>query len=215
MHSVSRRVAACSVNSPLKPDMWEKLLAFHPDKSFVKYLVRGLRLGFRIGCQGREKDLRSSSSNMSAADLNSEVVDRYIEEEVSNNRLVEVQPHFAGSVHISKLGVIPKKHQPGKWRMTVDLSSPSGASVNDFVDPSLCSLQYASVDNAAEFVAKVGRGALLAKLDIKSAYRNISVHPGDRHLLGIRWRDRSTHVFHLAFVRPPKLSMPRQTHLSG
>ena len=128
---------------------------------------------------------------MTAAELNSEVVDRYIEEEVSCNRLVEVQSHFAGSVHISKLGVIPKKHQPGKWRMIVDLSSPSGASVNDFIDPSLCSLKYASVDDAAEFVEKVGRGALLAKLDIKSAYRNIPIHPGDRHLFGIQWRGRT------------------------
>ena len=50
----------------------------------------------------------------------------------------------------------------------------------------LCAfLKYASVDDAAEFIAKVGFGALLAKLDIKSAYRNIPVHPGDRHLLGI------------------------------
>ena len=181
----------CSVETPLNPDVWETLLASHPDKSFVSFLVRGLRHGFRIGCRGREVDLRSSSSNMSAAELNSEVVDRYIEGEVSCKRLVEVQSHCAGSVHVSKLGVIPKKHQPGKWRMIVDLSSPSGASVNDFVDPSLCSLKYASVDDAAEFVAKVGRGALLAKLDIKSAYRNIPVHPGDRHLLGIRWRDRT------------------------
>ena len=32
---------------------------------------------------------------------------------------------------------------------------------------------------------RVGQGALLAKLDIKAAYRNIPVHPGDRHLLGM------------------------------
>ena len=75
--------------------------------------------------------------------------------------------------------------------MIVDLSSHSGASVNDFVDPSLCSLKYASVDDAAEFVAKVGRCALLAKPDIKLAYRNIPIHPGDHHLLGIRWRDQT------------------------
>ena len=65
----------------------------------------------------REVDLRSSSSNMSVAELNSEVVDKYIEEEVSCHRLVEVNFHCAGSVHISKLGVIPTKHQPGKWRI--------------------------------------------------------------------------------------------------
>ena len=181
----------CSIITPLNAGVWETLLASHPDKSFVDFLVRGLRNGFRTGCRCKEVDLRSSSSNMSAAELNPEVVNRYIKEEVSCHRLFEVNSLGAVSVHVSKLGVIPKKHQPGKWRMIVDLSSPSGASVNDFIDPALCSLKYASVDDAAEFVAKVGPGALLAKLDIKSAYRNIPVHPGDRHLLGIRWQGRT------------------------
>ena len=78
-----------------------------------------------------------------------------------------------------KLGVIPKKHQTGKWWL------------NDFIDPSLCSLTYASVDDAADFVLRSGRGTLLAKLYIKSAYRNIPVHPGDCHVHGIRWRGRT------------------------
>ena len=64
----------------------------------------------------------------------------------------------------------------------MDLSSPKGASINDFIDPSFCSLTYASVEDAAAYVFKAGQGALLAKLDIKSAYRNIPVYPGDRHL---------------------------------
>ena len=34
----------------------------------------------------------------------------------------------------------------------------------------------------------LGRGALLAKLDVKSAYRLILVHPLDRPLLGIEWQ---------------------------
>ena len=105
---------------------------------------------------------------------------------------------LAGNVHVSKLGVIPKKHQPGKWRLIVDFSSPKGASINDFIDPSFCSLTYASVEDAAAYVFKAGQGALLAKLDIKSAYRNIPVYPGDRHLLGVCWQGR-TLVCHLAF----------------
>ena len=103
---------------------------------------------------------------------------------------MEVPPSEASVIHISRFRVIPKKHQPGRWRLIVDLSSPINQSVNDFIDPSLCSLSYASVENAAAFVFKAGWGALLAKLDIRSAYRNIPVHPSDQHLLGMRWRDR-------------------------
>ena len=73
--------------------------------------------------------------------------------------------------------------------MTVDLSSPRGASINDFVDPGLCSLLYASVEDAA---ARAGKGALLAKPDIKSADMNVPVvHPEDHHLLGICWQRKT------------------------
>lgn len=37
-------------------------------------------------------------------------------------------------------------------------------------------------------VAKNGRGALMAKFDVKAAYLNIPVHPKDRFLLALKWR---------------------------
>ena len=36
-------------------------------------------------------------------------------------------------------------------------------------------------------MARAGRGALLAKIDIKSAYRIVGVHPEDHLLLGMLW----------------------------
>ena len=41
---------------------------------------------------------------------------------------------------------------------------------------------------AAELIMKRGRGALLSKTDIESAYRNVPVYPEDRFLLGMRWK---------------------------
>ena len=38
------------------------------------------------------------------------------------------------------------------------------------------------------FTLKDSHGALLAKLDIKTAYHNIPVPPGDHHVLGMRWQ---------------------------
>ena len=58
----------------------------------------------------------------------------------------------------------PKKHQPGKWRLITDLSFPEGASVDDAIDSSLCSLVYTSVEQVAEVALKLGPGSLLAKL---------------------------------------------------
>ena len=93
-------------------------------------------------------------------------------------------------LHISSFGVIPKKGQPGKWHLIVDLSSPVGASVNDGIDPQDFSLQYIKVDQVIHMVSHYGHSALMAKFDVKSAYWNIPVHPDDRFLLGMRWRDQ-------------------------
>ena len=35
----------------------------------------------------------------------------------------------------------------------------------------------------------LGKGAKLAKIDIAHAYRNVPVHPADRPLLGMQWKD--------------------------
>ena len=36
-------------------------------------------------------------------------------------------------------------------------------------------------------MVQAGRGALMAKFDLKSAYRQVPVHPHDRKLLGMEW----------------------------
>ena len=110
--------------------------------------------------------------------------------ELTQGRLVGPLPQPAGShVQVSPVGLVPKPHSE-KFRMIVDLSSPKGLSVNDGIDENLCSLQYASVDNAVDGIRQLGRGAQLVKMDLQNAYRLIPVHPYDQHLLAIRWNDQ-------------------------
>ena len=45
-----------------------------------------------------------------------------------------------------------------------------------------------SVDDIAARVLKLGKEALVAKFDLKAAYRHIPVHPDDRGLLGMEWK---------------------------
>ena len=50
-------------------------------------------------------------------------------------------------------------------------------------------MSYISVDEAIKQIISSGRGTLLlAKIDIKSAFRLIPVHPADRHLLAMEWK---------------------------
>lgn len=90
------------------------------------------------------------------------------------------------TVQVSRFGVIRKGHQVGKWWLIVDLSATKGASVNDGVQPVLCSLVYTSVNEAVQVILQQGQGCELAKLDNMSAYRLIPVHPDNRPLLGMR-----------------------------
>lgn len=51
----------------------------------------------------------------------------------------------------------------------MDLSSPEGHSISNGVSKSLCSLLQISVNTTVKIIAHLGRGSLLAKVDIPSA----------------------------------------------
>ena len=116
-------------------------------------------------------------------------MDNYIKAEVASRKLVECTPATSPKIiHCNPIGIIPKPHQLGKFRLIVDLSAPQGHSVNDGISKQLCSLEYTSVETAVALVLLQGKGALMAKLDLKAAYRIVPVHSADQHLLGINWR---------------------------
>ena len=70
-----------------------------------------------------------------SANQHAEVIDVYLENEVRLGRVVgPFDSPPVQNLHISSFGVIPKKGQPGKWRLIVDQSSPQGHSVNDGID---------------------------------------------------------------------------------
>ena len=104
---------------------------------------------------------------MRSAGEHPEPINRYVRAELGAGRLIRVRQDPL--IQLSRIGVIPKPHQPGKWRLITDLSSPKGQSINDGIDPELCSVSYASVDDAIRCITTLGRGALLAKFDIVNA----------------------------------------------
>ena len=178
------------VVTPLRADEWCALLAAHPDRQFIDYILDGIAEGFRVGCKAPDK-LSSARKNMRSADHHPQVVDDYLDSELT--RKVVKGPFdraIVPGVHINKIGVIEKSSQPGKWRLIVDLSHPEGRSVNDFVSAELCSLQYVRVDDVVHKLREIGQGTEMAKLDVKSAYRNVPVHPDDRHFLGMSWKGK-------------------------
>ena len=63
----------------------------------------------------------------------------------------------------------------------MDLSDPAGHSVNDGISSDMCSLKYASIDDAVEIIRSLGRDTSMVKLDLKDANRIVPVHPHDFH----------------------------------
>lgn len=176
--------ALLRVHTPLNVGAWVQALSTHPDRAFAHYVCQGLQFGFRIGFNS-STCRKSATANMGSTSPQPTVLSEYITKELVLGRMLgplelATRPH----VHVSGFGVIFKGHNTGKWKLITDLCYPKGRSVNDGIDPGLCSLLYSTVDEVAELVARLGQGT---KVDIKSAYRLIPVHPDDRSLLAVQW----------------------------
>ena len=115
----------------VKQFTWE--LRFHPQQPQVDFILDGIHHGFKLRFSPSQK-LKSAKKNKLSAIQHASVIDAYLANEVSLGRVAgpfNSPPPTFPNLQISSFGVIPKKGQPGKWRLIVDLSSPWGASVND------------------------------------------------------------------------------------
>lgn len=87
-----------------------------------------------------------------------DAVSTALAKEVSNSHTAEPFPSpLIFNLQCSPLGVVP--NQDGTWRLIMDLSSPHGSSINDYISKEGFTLHYATFDQA------------MAKLDIKHAFR--------------------------------------------
>ncbi|XP_041442566.1 uncharacterized protein LOC121401560 isoform X1 [Xenopus laevis] len=160
----------------------ESLLGY-PDKEAAVFLAKGFLDGFKIPV-AQTPPPSKIYKNLKSAGQHEDVLKQKIEKEVKAGRMAgpfEVIP-IEGLV-VSPLGVVPKKEQ-GKFRMIQHLSYPVGASVNDALDKEQCKVQYQSFDEALEIVKGQGDRALLAKVDIESAFRLLPLHPESFKLTG-------------------------------
>ncbi len=179
----------CKITTPLNFTAWEDHLSTHPDSAFSHYILHGIKHGFRVGYNYKAHSCFQASSNHPSAREHPTVISKSLETEVAKGRLIgPLDITLFPYVQVSSLGAVPKKHTD-KWRLILDLSHPKGQSVNDGIDHTSCSLTYIKVDDIVQQILSKGKGCLLAKIDIESAFRNVPVHPDDRHLLGMTWEN--------------------------
>ncbi len=179
----------------------------------MHYIIRGLQNGFRIGFQWDSR-LTSAVCNMHSTRLRPAAISGYIADVLSKGRMLGPFPlTWRERVHVNRFGLIPKGHNTGKYRLITDLSYPNGGSVNDGISPLLTSLSYVTLDDIVRMAQQMGRGSLLAKMDIEAAYRLVPVHPQDRILQAVEWEGRIyvdpmlPFGCHSASTQPPKSLM--------
>ena len=87
-----------------------------------------------------------------------------------------------------------EKADSDKRRVIIDLSFPSGHSVNDGVTPEIYLgtpflLTLPTIDDITSKIIKLGRGSLLYKIDVSRAFRHVKIDPRDYSLLGLKLQD--------------------------
>ena len=183
-------IEATAVTTPLNIAQREKSLVKHPNRALVNFYISSISQGFRLDFNNPSSSLKSACWNLSSGYEHPEVVDEYLAAEITQSCIAgpfEKLPNL--EVHIGRFRVIPKKHSQ-KWRLIVDLSHPTGHSINDGISKNLCSLSYITVDMAINHVFTLDPGKLLAKVDIESAFCLLPVHPADCHLLAMFWNKK-------------------------
>ena len=182
------KAAKIVVPSCFNIQYFQKFLVAYHDKKLLDYLTYGFPLSVDKTFQPRLLQYNHSSANAYPS-----CIDQYIETEIQNGAMFGpfVEPPFK-QFHVSPMLTRPKDGT--KRRVIVDLSWEGSASINAHAtacyDATAYKLTYPSIDVIAERVVDIGKDALIYKIDLRRAFRNLPVDPGDINLLGLYWDQR-------------------------
>jgi len=156
---------------------WESELGNDCDKDFI---LSGIKNGFDI-IDIDSDPVRVESDNHPSASPGSQyfsLASIQVQDEIINGNYIAVQEP---PLIVSPLGVIPKTD--GGVRIIHDCSRPQGMAVNDYVS-SEEHHRFQSVDDAAKLIKE---GYYMAKVDLKSAYRSVSISEHSCSVTGLKW----------------------------
>ena len=165
--------------------MLKAWLSSYPNVDTANFLYDGFKNGFRIPYDGPRQDRHSK--NHGSAFKDPELIIEKLNEEANLGRVAGPfsEPPIKNLV-ISPIGLVPKS-TPGQFRLIFDLSYPRGASINSNIPKEFSSVCYTHFDEVTKMVRRQGQGSYLFKVDIKSAFRLLPIHPDDFALLGMEF----------------------------
>ena len=154
------------------------------------YILCGVKYGFKLFEQDASALPDVDTSNYTSCYQHRDLVEQQIRHEIIHgNYIVSSEKPTI----ISALGAIPKSN--GKVRLIHDASRPHLKSLNDNI-LSDTSCEYMDLREA---IKHVNQGCYMAKVDLSSAYRSVSIHPSNYAGTGLQWTftgdDEPTYMF--------------------
>ena len=180
------------VNSKFNVQFWDNNLADYYDKDITQFI----NYGWPINHDGREPCLEKCQNHKGATDFPDQM-DTCINKEVTEGASIgPLQPDcFEVPIVHSPLNSRSKRDSTER-RLILDLSYPRDRGVNQGIDKDTylgepARVYLPNVDTLVNHIKDKGQGCALYKRDLRRAYRQIHVDPGDIHLLGFKWKGHS------------------------
>ena len=145
----------------------------------------GINNGFKI-VDFEQPGIKAEMHNYKLTDLHHEAVEAQIKAEIAEHRYIITaeKPKL-----VSALNVVTKPS--GGIRLIHDCSQPAGAAVNDYVSLHT-KVRYQTIQNAVDLIKP---GSYMAKINLKSAYRSVHLHPSQYAFTGFKWKFKNNDHF--------------------
>ena len=152
-----------------------------------------LKFGMPIGCESGFGVGKLQKNHYSAL-CYSDAVDNYLSQSVDSKEMLGPfdTPPLSG-LKFSPMMTVPKDGK--KRRIIVDFSFPEGSSINDGIPVATylgenISFDLPSVQSMVSRVNELGKGCLLFKRDLKGAFRQFGLDPGEYSCAGLMWNNK-------------------------
>ena len=166
--------------------------------------MTGIIDGFRIISSDPEmKSSHFPNHSVCYQPQNKEKIDKLLRSEIAEGKYVVTS---TPPVIISPLLVVPKDNGTIRLIQDCSYSTPGNTALNDLAHSDF-KIKYQTVQNAINMLQP---GYFMCKLDLRSAYRSVPIHPKDYKLTGIQWKFSGdfapTYMYDTMLMQGAKLS---------
>ena len=184
--TISKNPDLFKIVSPIKVEVFEEYVKDHPNPPFVQSVARGLREGFwPFADTSDPKFPTTHDGSRQGSRITSEEKAKFIRQQSEDEMELERWSKPFGKkllpgMHSAPISAVPKS-TPGKFRLVVD-QSRGPHSLNSTIQKSQVKVQLDNIHDLGNelLVARKeypNRKLVLFKSDVKSAYRQLPMHP--------------------------------------